>query len=364
MLKFLDLHKINERYRQEIDDAIKKVIDSGWYLLGKEIKRFEDEFSNFCGTRYAIGVANGLDALTISLKALDIGEGDEVIVPSNTYIATVLAITANKAIPILVEPDMDTYNIDPRKIEAAITKRTKAIMPVHLYGQACNMTPIIEIAKKHDLKVVEDCAQAHGALHRGTRVGSFGDCGGFSFYPGKNLGAMGDGGMITTNDEKIAEKVYAIRNYGSLVKYEHLYKGVNSRLDEIQSTILSIKLSHLEADNEKRRSVAKYYLENIKNPVITLPKVEYDDQRSHVWHLFVVRCKKRDSLKEYLLNNGIETVIHYPTPPHKQKAYAELSGLSLPISEQLHREVLSLPISPVMTEIEMKQVVETINSYE
>lgn len=364
MLKFLDLHRLNERYRDEINSAIKRVIDSGWYLLGKEVEKFEKEFANFCGVKYAIGVANGLDALIISLRALNIGEGDEVIVPSNTYIATILAITANNAIPILVEPDMDTCNIDPKKIEAAITEKTRAIMPVHLYGQACDMTAIREIAKKYDLKVIEDCAQAHGALHKGECVGSFGDCGGFSFYPGKNLGALSDGGIITTNDEKIAEKARAIRNYGSLVKYENLYKGMNSRLDEIQSGILSVKLLHLETDNEKRRNVARYYLENIKNSVVTLPKIASDDQKSHVWHLFVIRSKKRDDLKKYLSEKGIETVIHYPVPPHKQVAYRELNDLSFPVSEQLHQEVLSLPISPVMTEAEMKLVVDTINSYE
>lgn len=363
MLKFLDLHRINERYRDEIDAAIKGVIDSGWYLLGKEIEKFEKEFAHFCGVKYAIGVANGLDALIISLKALDIGEGDEVIVPSNTYIATVLAITANNAIPVLVEPDINTFNLDCDKIEAAITPKTKAIMPVHLYGRACDMTTILKIAKKYSLKVIEDSAQAHGAMHEGKRVGSFGDCSGFSFYPGKNLGAMGDGGAITTNDEFIAKKIQAIRNYGSLVKYEHLYKGMNSRLDEIQAGILSVKLSHLEQDNEKRRNVAKYYIENISNPLIILPGLGINDQESHVWHLFVIRTKDRDDLKKYLLDNDIETVIHYPTPPHKQKAYEEYGDLILPISEQIHREVLSLPISPIMTLEEIQKVVETINKY-
>lgn len=363
MLKFLDLHGVNEQYRNEIDAAIKRVVDSGWYLLGKEIEKFEKEFADFCGVKYAIGVANGLDALVISLKALDIGEGDEVIVPSNTYIATVLAITASKAIPVFVEPDIKTYNIDCDKIEAAITEKTKAIMPVHLYGRACDMTAILKIAKKYTLQVIEDCAQAHGAIYEGSRVGSFGDCNGFSFYPGKNLGAMGDGGIITTNDESIAKKVRAIRNYGSFVKYEHLYKGMNSRLDEIQAAILSVKLSHLDQDNEKRRNVAKYYRENINNPLIILPEIRIDEQESHVWHLFVVRTQKRDALRKYLLDNDIETVIHYPTPPHKQKAYEEFSDLVLPMSEQIHREVLSLPISPIMTQEEIQKVVETINKY-
>jgi len=363
MIKFLDLHKINERYRDEIDEAIKRVLDSGWYLLGKEGEKFEKEFASFCGVKHAIGVANGLDALIISLKALGIGEGDEVIVPSNTYIATILAISANGATPILVEPDINTYNIDSKNIENAITSKTKAIMPVHLYGQACDMKSMMSIAKKYNLKVVEDCAQAHGAIYENQCVGSFGDCAGFSFYPGKNLGAMGDGGMVTTNDEEIAKKVRALRNYGSFVKYENLYKGMNSRLDEIQAGILSVKLSYLQSDNQKRRDIAKYYLENIKNPAIILPKVSMEEI-SHVWHLFVIRCEKRDELKKYLLDNEIETSIHYPIPPHKQNAYAEWKDLNFPISEKIHNEVLSLPVSPVMTNEEVEKVVKIINKYE
>ena len=363
MIRFLDLYKINEQHRSEIDNAIKSALDSGWYILGKEVEKFENEFASFCGVKHAIGVANGLDALIISLKALDIGEGDEVIVPANTYIATILAITANNAVPILIEAEIDSYNIDTKKIEAAITPKTKAIMPVHLYGQACDMTAILEIAKKHNLKIVEDCAQAHGAVYNDKCVGSFGDCNGFSFYPGKNLGALGDGGMITTNDDEIAEKVRAIRNYGSLVKYENLYKGMNSRLDEIQAGILSVKLAYLEGDNEKRRQVANYYLKNIKNSAITLPKVMIGDEKSHVWHLFVIRCEKRDELKKYLLDSGVETVIHYPIPPHKQIAYKELENLNFPISEQIHREVLSLPISSVMTDEDMQVIVKIINEY-
>ncbi len=361
-LKFLDIHRINEQYRDEIDKALKRVLDSGWYVLGQEVEKFESEFAKFCGVKYAIGVANGLDALTISLKALGIGDGDEVIVPSNTYIATILAITVNNAIPVLVEPDMGTYNIDPEKIEAAITKKTKAIMPVHLYGQACDMTAILEIAKRYNLKIVEDCAQAHGAVCGDKRVGSFGDCNGFSFYPGKNLGALGDGGMVTTNDESVAQKVRALRNYGSLTKYEHLYKGFNSRLDELQAAVLSVKLPSLNEDNGKRRNIARYYLKHISNPAIVLPRIMSDDS-SHVWHLFVIRCAQRDKLKEYLSGNDIETVIHYPTPPHKQPAYSEFNEMCFPISGQIHREVLSLPISPVMTEEEMQYVVAMVNAY-
>lgn len=363
MVKFLNLKKINNTYKKEIDVAIGKVFNSGWYILGKEVGKFEESFAKFCGVNYAIGVANGLDALVISLRALGIGKGDEVIVPSNTYIATILAISANGAIPVLVEPDEKNLNIDPEKIEAAITSKTKAIMPVHLYGQACDMTRIMKIAKKHKLKIVEDCAQAHGARHNGKRVGTFGDCNGFSFYPGKNLGALGDGGIITTNDKKIADKVRALRNYGSAVKYENLFKGYNSRLDEIQAGILSVKLKHLDSDNNKRRKIAKYYLDNMKNPEIILPKVTDSKAESHVWHLFVVRCENRDELKKYLADNGIETIIHYPIAPHKQNAYAELKNLKLPISERIHKEVLSLPISPVMGINEAKYVVKIINNY-
>lgn len=363
MINFLNLKEINERYRKELDLAIAKVLDSGWYLLGNEVENFEKEFAKFCGVKHAIGVANGLDALIISLKALGIGKGDEVIVPSNTYIATILAISANNATPILVEPDIDTYNISPKGIEKAITPNTKAIMPVHLYGRVCDMNAIIEIAKKHDLKIIEDCAQAHGAIFNGKKAGSFGDCNGFSFYPGKNLGALGDGGIVTTNDSDIAERVRAIRNYGSHIKYENLYKGMNSRLDEIQAAILSVKLPYLSEDNERRRYIANYYIKNIKNPNVILPGISDDHQESHVWHLFVIRCQDRDGLKKYLSENGIETSIHYPIPPHKQVAYTEMNELSYPISEKIHGEVLSLPISPVMTDEEIKYVVDTINLY-
>jgi dTDP-4-amino-4,6-dideoxygalactose transaminase len=363
MVKFLDLYQINERHRDEIESAIGRVLDSGWYILGGEAEKFENEFADFCGTKYAIGVANGLDALIISLKALGIGQGDEVIVPSNTYIATALAVTATGAIPIFVEPDVDTFNLDPVQVEAAITRKTKAIIPVHLYGRACEMDAIMKIAKKHHLKVVEDCAQAHGAWYKGNRVGSFGDCGSFSFYPGKNLGALGDGGMITTDDEEIALKIRAIRNYGSLIKYDHQYKGMNSRLDEIQAAILSAKLPFLDSDNKKRRNIASFYRKEIKNAAIALPKIDARVFRSHVWHLFVVRCESRDNLKKYLFEHGIETVIHYPVPPYRQQAYKEFHDLAFPVSDRLHREVLSIPISPVMTEESLEEVVSVINAY-
>ncbi len=362
-VKFLDLHKINDRYRKEIDAAMKRVLDSGWYILGREGEEFERRFAEYCGVKHALGVSNGLDALIISLKAVGISDGDEVLVPSNTYIASVLAVSSTGAKPVLVEPDIRTYTIDPKNIERAITPKTKAIIPVHLYGQSCDMSSIMEIARKNDLKVIEDCAQAHGSIYAQKRVGSFGDCNGFSFYPGKNLGALGDGGMVTTDDDMIAEKVRCLRNYGSLVKYENLYKGMNARLDELQAAILSVKLSELDKDNEKRRAVSRYYLSHIKNKSIALPHVA-SEEGSHVWHLFVIRCKKRDVLKKYLDENGIETVIHYPVPPHKQRAYAELNDLYFPVTEQIHREVLSLPISPVITEEEMRRVVDVINAYE
>ncbi len=360
---FLDLKKINQRHRLEIDSAIKRVVDSGRYLLGQEVCDFEDEFARFCGVRFAIGVANGLDALTLSLEALNIGNGDEVIVPSNTYIATILAISANGATPILVEPDIDTYNIDPNLIEAAITPKTKMIMPVHLYGQVCEMDAISAIADRYGLKIVEDCAQAHGAEYSGRRVGSFGDCGGFSFYPGKNLGALGDGGMIVTNDADLDRKLRALRNYGSLQKYENIYKGTNSRLDEIQAAVLGVKLPYLLQDNDARRRIAKYYLKNIDHPEIVLPKARQDDDASHVWHVFVIRCRTRDALRVHLTDHGVETVIHYPIPPHKQRAYEEWATVSFPTSESIHKEVLSLPISPVMTIEDAARVVDVVNKY-
>lgn len=362
MIKFLDLHKINEQYRREIDQAIKRVLDSGWYLLGKENEAFCSEFAKYCETKHCIGVANGLDALTLIIKAYGFGKGDEIIVPANTYIASILAISANGATPILVEPDINTYNIDPDKIEEKITENTKAILVVHLYGQAAPIEKILELAKKYNLKVIEDSAQAQGAIYKGKRTGNLGDASGFSFYPGKNLGCLGDGGAVTTNDNELAQKIMALRNYGSHIKYENLYKGVNSRLDEIQAAILRIKLNYLDKDNQKRREIAKYYRENIKNTDIILPQAE--NEESHVWHIFAIRTKNRENLQNYLNENKIQTLIHYPIAPHKQEAYKEWSDLNFPITEQIHGEILSLPISPVMTKEEVKKVVEVINNYE
>lgn len=362
MIKFLDLHKINERFRNEIDLRIKKVLDSGWYLLGKEDETFENNFAKFCGVRHCIGCANGLDALNLIIKGYGFKDGDEIIVPANTYIASILAITMNGCIPVLVEPDIKTYNINPDLIEAAITPKTKAIMVVHLYGQAVQMEKIWDIASRYDLKIIEDSAQAHGAIYKDKRTGNLGDASGFSFYPGKNLGCLGDGGCITTNDDKLASKVRAIRNYGSNVKYHNIYKGINSRLDEIQAAVLDVKLQHLDKDNARRREISKYYRENIKNPEIILP--ETYGENAHVWHIFAVRTKNRDKLQNYLTENGIQTLIHYPTPPHKQECYKEWNNLSFPVTEEIHKTILSLPISPVMTDEEVKKVAEVINNYE
>lgn len=361
MIKFLDLKKINNRYREEIDSRIKDILDKGWYLQGEENENFTKNFANFCGTKFALGVANGLDALNLIIKAYGFGNGDEIIVPANTYIATILAISENGCIPILVEPDIKTYNINPDSIEEKITTKTKAIMVVHLYGQAVQMEKIWKIAKKYNLKIIEDSAQAHGAIYQENRTGNLGDASGFSFYPGKNLGCIGDGGAVTTNDEELFNKIKAIANYGSDRKYHHIYKGVNSRLDEIQAAVLDIKLKHLDSDNNKRREISKYYRENIKNSKIILPDTY--DEKSHVWHIFAVRTQNRDEFQKYLTEKGIQTIIHYPTPPHKQGAYKEWNNLSFPITEEIHNTILSLPISPVMTDSEIEKVVEVVNEY-
>lgn len=361
MIKFLDLKKINNRYREEIDSRIKNILDKGWYLQGEENENFTKNFANFCGTKFALGVANGLDALNLIIKAYGFGNGDEIIVPANTYIATILAISANGCIPILVEPDIKTYNINPDSIEEKITSKTKAIMVVHLYGQAVQMEKIWKIAKKYNLKIIEDSAQAHGAIYQEKHTGNLGNASGFSFYPGKNLGCMGDGGAVTTNDEELFNKIKAIANYGSDRKYHHIYKGINSRLDEIQAAVLDVKLNHLDSDNNKRREISKYYRENIKNSKIILP--ETYDEKSHVWHIFAVRTKNRDEFQKYLTEKGIQTIIHYPTPPHKQGAYKEWNNLSFPITEEIHNTILSLPISPVMTDSEIEKVVEVVNEY-
>jgi len=366
MIPFLDLKKLNAQYRDELIEACTRVIDSGWYILGKEVEEFEKEFANYCGTKYAIGVGNGLDALTLILRAYKelviLSNGDEVIVPANTYIASILAITNNNLTPVLVEPNVDTYLIDPDKIEENITPKTKAIMVVHLYGQTCEMDKINEIAKKYNLKVIEDSAQSHGAYYKDKRSGNLADASGFSFFPGKNLGALADAGAITTNDDQLVEVLKALRNYGSHKKYENIYKGVNSRLDEIQAAILRVKLKYLDEEIERRRKIARFYLENIKNDNIILPKVREDN--NHVWHLFVIRTEKRDKLQKYLLDKGIHTLIHYPIPPHKQVAYKEWNNKSYPITEKISKEVLSLPISGILTLEEAEKIVKVVNEFD
>ncbi len=370
MIPFLDLKLINDSYSEEINCAIKQVLESGWYIMGNQCSLFEQEFAKYCGTKHAIGVASGLDALIIILEAykeLGVFElGDEVIVPANTYIASILSISKAGLVPVLIEPDIDTYNINPLLIESKITSKTKAIMAVHLYGQVAQMDVIEKIAQKHNLKVIEDSAQAHGAVYSGKRTGNLGDASGFSFYPGKNLGALGDGGAITINDGKLAEVIRAYRNYGSHQKYINKYLGLNSRLDEIQAAILRVKLKHLDEDNQKRREIAQYYCENIKNPEIVLPVTRHSSlitEKDHVFHLFVIRCKERNKLQQYLLDNGIQTVIHYPIPPHKQEAYKQWNDLSYLITEQIHKECLSLPISAVLADDDVKYVVSILNSY-
>ncbi|MGJ0334429.1 DegT/DnrJ/EryC1/StrS family aminotransferase [Aliarcobacter cryaerophilus] len=365
MIPFLDLKELNTQYKAELIEACTRVIDSGWYIQGNECKEFDKEFASYCGAKYAIGVANGLDALILILRAYkELGfmkDGDEVIVPSNTYIASILAISQNNLVPVLVEPDINTYLLNPSKIEEKITSKTKAILPVHLYGQTCEMDKINEIAKKYNLKVIEDSAQSHGAYFQDKRSGNLGDASGFSFYPGKNLGALGDGGAVTTNDEELANTIKALGNYGSHKKYENLYKGVNSRLDEMQAAMLRVKLRYLDNELEKRRDIANYYLENIKNENIILPVVRAES--NHVWHLFVIRTNKRNELQKYLLDNGIQTLIHYPIPPHNQNAYKEWNNESYPISEQIHTEVLSLPISGVQNLENTKNIVEKLNEF-
>lgn len=365
MIKFLDLQKINSQYERELKEAASRVIDSGWYLMGEELQSFEKNYAKFCGVKHCLGVANGLDALRLIFKAyIEMGvmqKGDEIIVPSNTYIASLLAISDNDLIPVLVEPNIETYNLDSSLLEQAITSKTKAILTVHLYGQISVDEQMLDICTKYNLKLIEDGAQSHGALWNGKSSGGIGDATGHSFYPGKNLGALGDAGAVTTNDDELAKTIGALRNYGSHVKYENQYQGLNSRLDEIQAAFLNVKLKYIQKDIEARRSVANYYLENIKNPKITLPKVV--SQGQHVWHLFVIKTPVREKLQNYLTEKGIQTLIHYPIPPHKQEAYKELNHLSFPIAEKIHKEVLSLPLSGVMNEEDVQTMVKIINDF-
>ncbi|MBI9052565.1 MAG: DegT/DnrJ/EryC1/StrS family aminotransferase [Bacteroidales bacterium] len=366
MIKFLDLQKINAQYEEELKQAAVQVIESGWYLLGERVEHFERNLSNYTGSSNSIAVANGLDALRLILRGyieLEVMTiGDEVIVPANTYIASVMAISDNGLKPVFIEPDLDSYNINIKKIEENITSRTKAIMVVHLYGRVCWSKEISQIAKKYNLKIIEDNAQAIGADWNGIKTGNLGDAAGFSFYPGKNLGALGDSGAVTTNDDKLSEIIRALGNYGSKKKYINEYKGLNSRMDEIQAAFLDVKLKYLDKENQTRREFAKFYVSNIKNKKILLPEIP-TNELEHVWHLFVIRTENREKLQEYLLINGIQTLIHYPIPPHKQLAYREWGNLNCPITEQIHNEVLSLPISPTMTDGEAKKVVEILNQF-
>lgn len=359
MIKFLDLQKLNQPFETQFLSKTKEFLDKGWYILGNEVKQFEQSFAEYSNAKHCIGVGNGLDALVLILKGYiqlgNLQKGDEVIVPANTYIASVLAILQADLVPVFVEPNIETYNINPDLISDKITSKTKAILLVHLYGQLAEMDVIIALSNQYNLLIIEDAAQAHGLPFEGNHARAF------SFYPGKNLGALGDGGAITTDNDTLAEVLFSLRNYGSTKKYHNDYIGVNSRLDELQAVFLSIKLPHLNAENEARKKVAKRYLSEIKNAKIVLPTC--DNFEKHVFHLFVIRTEKRDDLQEYLLKNGIETLIHYPIPPHKQKALSDFNHLSLPITEKIHQEVLSLPISSVLTEDEISNIIQTLNCY-
>ena len=365
-MQFLDLKKITQQYADEIHEAVSRVTDSGWYLQGKENELFEQEYSSYIGTKYCVGCANGLDALTLIYRAyIEMGllqAGDEVIVPANTYIASILAITENGLVPVLVEPKTETLEIDEEQIERHITGRTRSIMIVHLYGRCAYTGKIGEICSKHGLLLVEDNAQAHGCRTAdGRRTGSIGDAAGHSFYPGKNLGALGDGGAVTTNNQQLADTVRILANYGSSRKYVFKYAGRNSRLDELQAAVLRVKLAHLDDDNSHRSKVAQRYIDNIKNPLICLPETMYEG--GNVFHLFPVFCERRDELQQYLHDNNVQTLIHYPIPPHKQECYSDWNAMSLPITEQLHRQELSLPISQVMTIDEADEVVRLVNKF-
>ncbi len=366
MISFLDLKKINQPYETAFQEKLKTVLDNGWYILGKEVENFEKAFAEYCHYEYCIGVGNGFDALVLIFKGyIELGilkKGDEVIVPANTYIASILAILQADLIPVLVEPRLETYNINPDLIPEKITSKTKAILAVHLYGQLAEMEKINEIAQKHNLVVVEDCAQSHGAINnQQSTINNLKSASAYSFYPGKNLGCLGDGGAVTTNDAELAKVLFSLRNYGSQKKYYNDYVGVNSRLDELQAGFLNLKLPNLDADNQKRRNIAKRYSAEIKNEKIILPN--WDFSNNHVFHLFVIRTENRAELQEYLTQNNIQTVIHYPVPPHQQKAFSDWNTLSFPITEKIHNEVLSLPMSPVLTESEVDFIVTVLNTY-
>lgn len=367
MIPFLDLKNINIKYKSEFAEAFERVLKSGWYIGGSELKSFEDEFSKYCGSKYCIGVGNGLDALSLTFRAWkELGmlkDGDEVIVPSNTYIASILSITQNNLIPILVEPDPNSFNLDWKKIQQHVSKRTKAILVVHLYGQIANMPEICDIARKNKLLILEDSAQAHGARMNKTKAGNWGDASGFSFYPGKNLGSLGDAGAITTNCSELANTLIALRNYGSHKKYENIYQGTNSRLDEIQAAFLRIKLKDLDKDNAKRQKIAQKYINGIKNEHIKLPK--FNNFKEHVFHLFVIICSHRDVLIEYLNKNNIGNLIHYPIPPYEQECYQDLliDSNNYPITNRIHKQILSIPMDPSLTSQSIDTVINVINKF-
>jgi dTDP-4-amino-4,6-dideoxygalactose transaminase len=365
-IPFLSLREVNARYSEELKAAACRVIDSGQYVLGEEVAAFEREFAAYCGARYCVGVSNGFDALALILRGYKelrvLRDGDEVIVPANTFIASILAITENRLRPILVEPDLETYNIDPAQAAAACTPSTRAVMAVHLYGQLASMPELADLARKRALLLIEDCAQAHGAKRNGVTAGAFGDAAGFSFFPAKNLGALGDAGAVVTGNEELAKLVAGLRNYGSSQKYHHPLRGVNTRLDEMQAALLRVKLRYLGIEVAARRAVAQRYLGEISHPRIILPRATAAED-AHVWHLFVIRCAEREALQRYLQTNGIGTHIHYPVPPHRQPAYADFGGVSLPITERIHREVLSLPIGPAMTDDDVTKVINTCNAF-
>ena len=365
-IPFLDLKAINAGHRAELLAVLADALDSGWYILGERVQEFETRFSAYCDVAHTIGTGNGLDALTLIIRGYrELGvfaEGDEILVPSNTYIASILAVTENRLTPVLVEPDISTCNIDERLLEAHITSRTKGLLTVHLYGQVAYSAAIQTVAERHGLKIIEDAAQAAGAAYRGRKAGSLGHACGFSFYPTKNLGALGDAGAVTTSDPELAAIIHALRNYGSAEKYHNTYRGVNSRLDEIQAAVLSVKLNYLDAENEKRRRIARRYNEHIRNQRLILP-VSPKSEEAHVWHLFALRTRERDAFMTHLADRGIGTLIHYPIPPHRQPAYPQWNGRSYPISEEIHRTIVSIPLSPVMTDEQIDAVIEACNSF-
>lgn len=365
MIPFLNFKDLNIARKEELMDAISGVIDSGHYILGERVREFEDEFSKYCGVRETIGTGNCLDALTLIVRAYkEMGvfcEGDEILVPANTYIASILAITENHLVPVLVEPDLSTYNIDISLLEKHITKETKAILTVHLCGLVSYSEEMKKIADEHGLKIIEDAAQAVGAIYKGKKTGNLGDASGFSFYPSKNLGALGDAGAVTTNDAELAEIIRALRNYGSHEKYHNKYKGINSRLDELQAAVLLVKLKYLDEENNRRREIAKLYLENIKNKKLILPRAEINE--SNVCHLFAVRTEDREVFEGHMKSRGVGTMIHYPIPPHKQPAYAEWNDHKYPITEEIHKTIISIPLHPAMKEGEVREVIEACNSY-